>query len=93
MKIYTPCAFYILRPLMWPSSGRRVTKCGYIEILKKVSELLHRCKKLGFENKWFKIHMFRSILIIFRELLNIIKTYMNSKLMHGHEYNKEIFVC
>ena len=54
---------------------------------------MHRCKKLSFDNKCFKIHMFRSIIIIIRELLNFTETYMNSKLMHGYEYSKEIFVC
>jgi hypothetical protein len=59
--------------------------------IKKVSELMHRCKTLSIKNRWFKIRMFRSILIIFRELLNVIKTYMNFKLMHGHELNKEMY--
>ena len=50
----------------------------YRDFKKKFSEPMHRCKILSIKNKWLKIRMFRSILIIFRELLNPLNPELNS---------------
>ena len=45
-------ASYLFWPLLWPSSGRCITKDGYYKILQKVHEPMHRCKILNFDNTW-----------------------------------------
>jgi hypothetical protein len=82
--IHTVCLLHVAATHVAIIREARYERWIYRDI-KKVSEPMHGCKILRFKNRWFKIYMFRSILIIFRELLNIIKTYMNSKLMHGRE--------
>ena len=42
----------------WPSSGRCVTKDGYIEISTEVGEPVHRCKILGFKIRGLKYKFF-----------------------------------
>jgi hypothetical protein len=41
---------------MWPSSGRCITKDGYIKPT-KVGAQMHRHKILNFINTWFNIHV------------------------------------
>ena len=48
----------MFRPLMWPSSGRCITKNMYVEILQKFLEPMHMYKIQDFNNNtWFKIHI------------------------------------
>ena len=74
--MYTVCFVHVAATHVAVIREARYLGWVYRDI-KKVSELMHRCKILSLKNKWFRIHMFRSIMIIFRELLIIIKTYMN----------------
>jgi hypothetical protein len=46
---YTLYTSYIFRPLMWPSSGRCITKNTYIEILQTLMEPTHIYKILNFK--------------------------------------------
>jgi len=55
--LYTLYISGMFQPLLWPSSGRWVTKDRYIEISQKFFSQLHRYKILNYKNNtWFKRH-------------------------------------
>ena len=53
--LYTPLSSYMFRPLMWPSSGRCITKYRYIEILQKFSTKAHVVKYYKIQMKEYKV--------------------------------------